>query len=151
MKYLDDIFWETERNSLFSEPSRILDYYELYAEEFLLVAGICFVARDIGRGAAVDEAALAGRIAGLESYQLRLVELFGSAWHPHQLQLLMNPVRIGKIIGEARSLLNKKRPAMQAWPASAPHGRRSLMEEEGERTQEDRDELIAFPLIAVYV
>ena len=101
--------FKTDRNGLFAELKRTLEYYELYAEGFLLVAGICFVARDIGQGAAVDEPALAKRIAELESYRLRLVKLFGGAWHPHQLQLLMNPERVAKIIGEARSLLNEKR------------------------------------------
>ena len=76
------------------------------------MAGICFVSRNIGRGAAVDEPDLARRIDELESYRLRLVKLFGGAWHPHQLQLLMNPERVAKIIGEARSLLNEKRESL---------------------------------------
>jgi hypothetical protein len=60
----------------------------------------------------MNKHALTKRIAELESYRLRLLKLFGSAWHPHQLQLMMNPERVAKIIGEARSLLNEKRPAI---------------------------------------
>jgi hypothetical protein len=83
------------------------EIFVTYVEGFEACARVCILARAVERGVIGDPKALAGAVADLEAYGAQIKSFTKNGRHPHQVSLLLDPLRVADIARGGRDVLAK--------------------------------------------